>query len=32
MLNATAMGFTLGALTLEQTKHLQAPTPGRCPA
>ena len=24
MLNATAMGFTLGALTLEQTKHLQA--------
>ena len=24
VLNATAMGFTLGALTLEQTKHLQA--------
>ena len=24
MLNATAMGLTLGALTLEQTKHLQA--------
>ena len=28
MLNATAMGFTLGALTLEQTKHLQAADAG----
>src|SRR5712691_1684711 len=28
VLNATAMGFTLGALTLEQTKHLQAADAG----
>lgn len=28
VLNATAMGFTLGALTLEQTRHLQAADAG----